>query len=597
MVFTSLVAKAQMKDYSVGQFSNLGQYYQESRRPRSTPFYKPIGSYLRIEAALFKVYASYGYQINPYIMVGAGMGYDRNWNTKPIYAEMILGTPRHRWSFVTNFKLGYDIFRGRGFASIQPGFNYRNFGFGVGLLYHGEIFQGRGDFGTHITFSYKIPLKTTGTSKTKQATPEWKDSDGTFVSNGPVHIKGQGENMEYRRSSLCSILVRHPERKYDFDIAQVFTSIPIPEKYNDHNLDEREIASTIVKKKKTARGKEIVDKTIKPYIEDEDIAKQLVSKWFNRDGSLGGDGTFDLDLVKERGLYDATYFDEQMAAQSIRGMSLLEDAGEDLIGNTFVIFNDIEYFDKEAAAQWASIGVMVLSLAAQTTSSVIGIVNDVDLGTVSNLNKSISGLEGSITDLNDKIGGFRVTVTTYLYRLRWDDETAGTFYSQYYTSESDDEKKAAYNRDKGTFHLDYIGSYKVKTGKTTLSGVKDQHGMIRKVCQRAIDKNIAQLQKEYEEFRVKTPLFSTTPLSAKIGLKEDITPNSKFEVLEEVEDAEGRTHYRRVGVVKPIKGKIWDNRYMAEYEKENKGSTRTATEFKVVSGRGFYPGMLLRQIK
>lgn len=444
-----------------------------------------------------------------------------------------------------------------------------------------------------------IMLLATGCSTSKSlqtATPINLNSE-TYVSSGLKHVKGQGEDMEYRRSSLCSILIRHPERKYDFDIAQVFPTIPIPDKYNDHNLDERDITSTMIKKNKSARGKKVMDKTIIPYIENENVGKQLVSKWFNRDDGLGGDGTFDMDLIKERGLYDANYFDEQMAAQSIRGMSLLEDAGEDLIGNTFVIFNDIEYFDKEAAAQWASVGVMLLSLTAQTTTSVIGIANDVDASTISDLNNSISDLETTITDFNDEIGGFRVTITTYLYRLRWDDETAGTFYSQYYTDKPDAAKKAAYNKDKGTFHLDYVGSYKVKTGKTTLYGVKDQHGMIRKVCQRAIDKNIAELQKEYEEFRVKTPLFSTSPLSAKIGLKEDITPNSKFEVLEEVEDAEGRTYYRRVGVVKPIKGKIWDNRYMAEYEKENKGNTRTATEFKVVNGRGFYPGMLLRQIK
>lgn len=427
-------------------------------------------------------------------------------------------------------------------------------------------------------------LTSCGTTKNLQnATPVNMEST-SYSATEQKHVKGQGESMDYRRSSLCSILVRHPERKYDFDIAKVFQTIPIPDKYNEHNLDVRDITSTMVRKNKSVRGKKVLDKTITPYIENEDLAKQLVSKWFNRDDGLGGDGTFDLDLVKERGLYDADYFDEQMAAQSIRGKSILEDAGEDLIGNTFVIFNDIEYLDKENAAAWASVGVILASGIAQVA------VDDYEL------KNSISDLEKSITDLNDQIGGFRVTITTYLYRLRWDDETAGTFYSQYYTNKPDAAKKAAYNNDKSTFHLDYVGSYKVKTSKTTMGGVKDQHGMIRKVCQRAIDKNIAELQKEYEDFRVKTPLFSTKPLSAKIGLKEDITPKSKFEVLEEVEDSEGKIHYRRVGVVKPIKGKIWDNRYMAEFEKENKNNTRTATEFKVVSGKGFYPGMLLRQI-
>ena len=120
--------------------------------------------------------------------------------------------------------------------------------------------------------------------------------------------------------------------------------------------------------------------------------------------------------------------------------------------------------------------------------------------------------------------------------------------------------------------------------------------MIRKVCERAIDKNIAQLQKEYEVFRVKTPLYSVKPLTAKIGLKEDIDEKSRFEVLEVVEDDNGRTRYKRVGIVKPVKDKIWDNRFMAEFEEENEGNTRTETEFEVVNGSGFYPGMLLREI-
>ena len=428
-------------------------------------------------------------------------------------------------------------------------------------------------------------LANCGTTKSLQtATPSNMDTI-SYVSSGLKHVKGQGENMEYRRSSLCSILIRHPERQYDFDIAQVFPTIPIPDKYNDHNLDERDITSTMIRKNKSVRGKKVLEKTIVPYIEKENIAKQLVSKWFNRDEELGGDGTFDLDLVKVRGLYDADYFDEQIASQSIRGKSLLEDAGEDLIGNTFVIFNDVEYIDNEKVAAYLALAAVAVNAVNQSSSSL-------DAQTKNRLNNQTK----NTVDMASKVGGFQVKVTTYLYRLRWDDQTAGTFYSQYYTSNPDKSKKVAYDRDKSTFQLDYVGSYKVKSQESSF-GVKDQHGMIRKVCQRAIDKNIAELQKKYEDFRVKTPLFSTSPLSAKIGLKEDITPNSKFEVLEEVEDAEGKIHYRRVGVVKPIKGKIWDNRYMAEYEKENKGNTRTATEFKVVSGKGFNPGMLLRQIK
>ena len=96
---------------------------------------------------------------------------------------------------------------------------------------------------------------------------------------------------------------------------------------------------------------------------------------------------------------------------------------------------------------------------------------------------------------------------------------------------------------------------------------------------------------------MKTPLFSVGPLTAKIGLKEDIDANSRFEVLEIVQDEENRIHYERVGVIRPIEGRIWDNRYLAEAEEKNEHNLLDATEFEKVSGGNFYPGMLIRQIE
>jgi hypothetical protein len=128
-----------------------------------------------------------------------------------------------------------------------------------------------------------------------------------------------------------------------------------------------------------------------------------------------------------------------------------------------------------------------------------------------------------------------------------------------------------------------------------MKGVNKREEYFIKVCTRALDKSIAQLQKEHQEFRVKTPLLSTEPLTAQIGIKEGVTEDSKYEVLEVIEE-DGFTKYKRVGVIKPIKNKIWDNRYLAEYEEENLGSELTATEFEKISGDDFYPGMLIREI-
>ena len=53
-------------------------------------------------------------------------------------------------------------------------------------------------------------------------------------------------------------------------------------------------------------------------------------------------------------------------------------------------------------------------------------------------------------------------------------------------------------------------------------------------------------------------------------------------------------HYEKVGVIRPVKGKIKDNRYMAT-EEESVDAALDATEFEVVSGKNFFAGMLIRE--
>ena len=62
------------------------------------------------------------------------------------------------------------------------------------------------------------------------------------------------------------------------------------------------------------------------------------------------------------------------------------------------------------------------------------------------------------------------------------------------------------------------------------------------------------------------------------------------------EDENGKTQYVKVGVVKvDSKYPIWDNTYGAQ--EENPNSTVDRTYFKKVSGKDFFPGMLLVQKK
>lgn len=79
-------------------------------------------------------------------------------------------------------------------------------------------------------------------------------------------------------------------------------------------------------------------------------------------------------------------------------------------------------------------------------------------------------------------------------------------------------------------------------------------------------------------------------------MKEGVSPDSRYEVLECQTDKDGRTEYKRRGIIKPVKGEIWDNRYMAA-DDLLEGSDLTYTTFQKVSGGKFHPGMLIREIK
>ena len=116
---------------------------------------------------------------------------------------------------------------------------------------------------------------------------------------------------------------------------------------------------------------------------------------------------------------------------------------------------------------------------------------------------------------------------------------------------------------------------------------------------RTMDEGIVKLQKNYEEFRIKEPIYEVNEegyVIAKIGLKEGVNSDSKYEVLESVETSDGTMKYKRVGTLRPVEDKIWDNRYMA-LEDGAPNSELEGPYFKVTNGHDLYPGLLIREIK
>lgn len=383
------------------------------------------------------------------------------------------------------------------------------------------------------------------------------------------------ETMNYRRSSLYSLMVNHTDQQFANEIKEAFLQIPTPDKFNNHDLSVK-VLNLNTKLEGAKSDKE--NMVITDFLNNNKVASRMVARWFNRDFYTG---ECNMELVKERGLYNATEFDRQLASHSARGMAMLQDAGEDLIGNTFVVVNDIRYIDKSKGSKVAGSIFRILGAAASVVTG----------------SDSFNDMGKNLGDIAESLKGFSVKINSFLYRLDWNQDQANLFYREQYGVGNDATKKANFENARSNYRLKYIGKVESKGGTTSFLGIKEDEPimMVRKACQRAIDENVVDLQRSYEEFRTKTPLVSVEPLTAYIGKKEGVTEKSRYEVLEVVEMEDGTHKYKKVGEVEPIPGQIWDNRFMAK-EEGAVGGTLEKTTFRSVSGKNFTRGMLLREI-
>lgn len=391
----------------------------------------------------------------------------------------------------------------------------------------------------------------------------------------------------YRRGSICSFMIGHRNLSYAQEIEKAFDEMPVPDRYNDHGLGKKVFYTGEDKLKMKGlnehRGFRINSMSDKKKMNDYDfflqkqhIASRLVAKWFMRKKDSG---ICSMALIQNRGYENASALERRIAEHSVRKEALLQDAGEELIGSTFVLINDIRYIDR-------SKGSSVLGGIVSAGIKVAGALNGIDTG------------EKDLGTLIASYKGFNVIIKTYLYQLVWDDEISSFFYKDVYTEQPDESKRESFENGRGKFSLVYLGMQESSGATVSFMGINENEpqAMVRKACQRALDENIANLQKNFEVFKTKAPLLNVEPLQSEIGMKEGITEDSRYEVLEMVEKEDGRIVYKHVGIVRPVKGKIWDNRYMAKEEKAE-GAELGYTTFEKVSGGTFYPGMLLKEIK
>ena len=363
------------------------------------------------------------------------------------------------------------------------------------------------------------------------------------------------------------------------------------------------------------------------YLTDNKFANKLIAKWFNAKEQVIDGSHYDLSLIQERGLYNASELDVLRAKESTRKWAVLKDAGMELIPNTFVSFTQFEIIDGRKYTER-----LHKSPAGQRASKFVGGL----------FGESKYEMEERHMDSESQLAGYYITATTYLFKLEWTNDDLEKFINEYWES---DLSKLENSED---FKLKYLGFERIKTkttqdvkgkGKKLIGNIfkeafdntieqvfegksesqiraenraENESARIEMTLEmteqaliRSIDATYAALQKSHEEFKVKAPLIdvSKNAITAFIGLKEGINSKSEFEVLERSYNKKKQKYeYKKVGKLKVDKKRIWDNRYTLIDEGTNvvgKGKKATTIDRTYLKGStgSLAPGMLLHQIK
>ncbi len=401
--------------------------------------------------------------------------------------------------------------------------------------------------------------------------------------------------IKYRRSSLHTILVESDRFPYRDTVLTAYYNAPFPEKYNNHTIGEKsfdpkrfplnkqEVDGLFNSRSKfsnafvTDSSRIEMKMSIEKYLKLDRIANKLVAKWFNRQT----DGSFDMNLIGDRGSYNASEMQANIAKGSARGVSALRDAGVELIGNTFVVVSRFNFVSNEIIAAGIRQAAMI---------------------PISNLNGLAQKFAVVAANLayNKAKEGYSVWTTSYLYKLTWNDSIEAVFYNDLWMDKTNlsQTKIEAFDNSK-LFNLEYVGDEKaVGLVLFSLKEKRTPEQIVKQATIRTIDAVYAKLQKKYDVFMPKVPLFSGDPITSKIGMKEGLEGGEKFEVFEQaLNEKTGLTEYISKGTIKVDKNLIWDNRFSEGDAASSEGSKQTIDRTTFKGGKGLYAGMLIKQIK
>ncbi|HBB92573.1 MAG TPA: hypothetical protein DC042_12870 [Bacteroidales bacterium] len=375
---------------------------------------------------------------------------------------------------------------------------------------------------------------------------------GAMVISCPAFLSGQTDasRKKYERVSLTVIHINDPapDPNYNGTTSQSVQAFfnqakLVGPKYNDHTISTRDISidlENFTAENRTMIGNPKEAGQILSFINQSDISRQIMTKWFDRKP----DGTLSMDLIGQRGLYNANDNDYITANASQRQSAGLRDQGEKLLKISYILFvnySDIQYKEGKTAGT----------------------------GTYSGMARG------------------------YLYRLVWNDSISASLYENLWINEGDNESVRSAKKqkfDNTLFPVVHVRNVNTAVAQPllTLTGDNKSDAEKRTALYNSLYENLMiELDNRVPEFQVRQTLISSKPIGATIGTKEGLYVDQRFFVFENVQKKNNELAKKRRAVIRAKR--VIDN------EKVTEGNTPPSTFYQVAGGKVDHFGMFMEQ--
>ncbi len=364
----------------------------------------------------------------------------------------------------------------------------------------------------------------------------------------------------YDRSGFTYLLLNFNNDRYADYLKNASTKIEVPSKFDNNILSEMYISAPYYRDEHSA-GVSNLSQTksqIQNLLLENKLNYKLLKFWWG----IQGDGSYTATTIQERGIYNATDFDVSKADGAKIGRAQLADAGEQLIGNSYIFVYDIK-----------NIKTMTEIYDAQDAAAKAKAEKD----------------KTEFKPVSRTKNGFKGEIVAYLYRLSYNDTIQAYFFESFIDENNINTDKFYSIYNNVAEPIKYV-SYTTASADGTQNNSnpiqKSNQQLFDKLVSNGVSSAISSFEQSLEQFRVKTPIVNASPIKAKVGIKEGITPDRRFFVWEYIEKSNGETDAKRKAIVR--------SRYVHDNRTDELGNMGT-TKFYQVSGGRIREGMILQE--